>query len=124
MSPYKLEPRSAASTSSSLSYTHAVERSDSDYHLMFPVVSDCNHCFLLQEISHLNKDTKIWLELGRYLKVLLSQLKTLFPGLMLLSKTISDDENWFMLHIITSLTAHWDPRSQWMITSEILFDNR
>lgn len=32
MSPYKLEPRSAASTSSSLSYTHAVKSSDSDYH--------------------------------------------------------------------------------------------
>lgn len=58
MSPYKLEPRSAASTSSSLSYTHAVKRSDSDYLLMFPV-SDCNNRFLLQEMSHLNKDTKI-----------------------------------------------------------------
>lgn len=77
MSPYKLEPRSAALTSSSLSYTHAVKRSDSDYHLMFPLLSDCNHCFLLQEMSHLNKDTKI--QLGCYFKVLLARLKIPFP---------------------------------------------
>lgn len=106
MSPSELEPRSAPSTSSSvsLSHTHRVKTPDSDYHLMFPVVSDCRHPFLLQEMrliflvwinnhplkpARVNKYTKTWWEVSLYMNILKHFLFFLLPASSLTKPAIN-----------------------------------